>query len=108
MVRGVRTPPQARLHPIVLIEDRESIQASLMEVINALIRNHIDTKRAELNQKPLTYEEQLSRIPKTPPRRIDPTHAKPPESVKQTDAVRRRSREAPKEQKIAGHRASGG
>jgi hypothetical protein len=48
MVRGVRTPPQARLHPIALIEDRESIQASLMEVINALIRNHIDTKRAEL------------------------------------------------------------
>ena len=36
MVRGVRTPPQARLHPIALIEDEESIQAALMEVINAL------------------------------------------------------------------------
>src|SRR5579864_1015785 len=48
MVRGVSTPPNARLHPIALIEDEESIQASLMEVINALIRNTIDMKRAEL------------------------------------------------------------
>ena len=46
--RGVRTPPQARLHPIAVIEDEESIQASLMEVINALMRNTIDLKRAEL------------------------------------------------------------
>ena len=30
MVRGVRTPPQARLHPITLIEDEESIQSALM------------------------------------------------------------------------------
>jgi hypothetical protein len=48
MVRGVRTPPQSRLHPIALIEDEESIQASLMEVINALMRNTIDLKRAQL------------------------------------------------------------
>jgi len=48
MVRGVRTPPQARLHPIALIEDEESIQAALMEVINALARNAIDLKRAAL------------------------------------------------------------
>ena len=48
MHRGVRTPPQARLHPIALIEDEESIQASLMEVINALMRNTIDLKRATL------------------------------------------------------------
>jgi len=48
MVRGVATPPNARLHPIALIEDEEAIQASLMEVINALIRNTIDLKRAEL------------------------------------------------------------
>ena len=34
-----------RLHPI---ENEEAIQASLMEVINALIRNIIDLKRAEL------------------------------------------------------------
>jgi hypothetical protein len=48
MVRGVRTPPNARLHPIAQIESPEAIQASLMEVINALARNQIDVKRAEL------------------------------------------------------------
>src|SRR5271157_5404100 len=48
MMRGVRTPPQSRLHPIALIEDEESIQAALMEVINALMRNTIDLKRASL------------------------------------------------------------
>jgi hypothetical protein len=48
MIRGVATPPKSRLHPIALIEDEEGIQASLMEVINALIRNHIDFRRAQL------------------------------------------------------------
>src|SRR5579859_1650971 len=48
MLRGVRTPPQARLHPIALIEDETSIQAALMEVINALMRNTIELKRANL------------------------------------------------------------
>jgi len=48
MIRGVRTPPKSRLHPIALIEDEEGIQASLMEVINALVRNTIDFRRAQL------------------------------------------------------------
>src|SRR5947209_1309347 len=48
MVRGVRTPPNSRLHPIALIEDEESIQAALMEVMNALMRNTIDLQRAAL------------------------------------------------------------
>jgi hypothetical protein len=48
MIRGVRTPPQSRLHPIALIEDQESLQVALMEVINALMRNSIDLKRATL------------------------------------------------------------
>ena len=48
MIRGVATPPKSRLHPIALIEDEEGIQASLMEVINALIRNTIDFRRAQL------------------------------------------------------------
>src|SRR5271170_6266311 len=48
MIRGVRTPPKSRLHPIALIEDEEGIQASLMEVINALVRNTIDLRRAQL------------------------------------------------------------
>ena len=47
-MRGVSTPPNARLHPMALIQNEEAIQASLMEVINALIRNTIDLKRAEL------------------------------------------------------------
>jgi hypothetical protein len=46
--RGVRRPKQSRLHPIALIEDEESIQYALMEVINALMRNTIDYKRATL------------------------------------------------------------
>ena len=48
MIRGVRTPPRSRIHPMAMLEDRESIQASLMEVINALVRNQIDYKRAAL------------------------------------------------------------
>ena len=46
--RGVRRPPQSRLHPIAMIEVEESIQYALMEVINALMRNTIDVKRATL------------------------------------------------------------
>ena len=46
--RGVRRPAHSRLHPIALIESEEAIQASLMEVINGLIRNTLDVKRAEL------------------------------------------------------------
>jgi hypothetical protein len=48
MMRGVRTPPFARLHPIAMLENEESVQASLMEIINALVRNTVDPQRAEL------------------------------------------------------------
>jgi hypothetical protein len=48
MMRGVQIPNNARIHPVALIENEEAIQASLMEVINALARNTIDLKRAEL------------------------------------------------------------
>jgi hypothetical protein len=48
MIRGVRTPPKSRLHPIAMLENQESIQASLMEIVNALVRNQIDTARARL------------------------------------------------------------
>ena len=47
-LRGVRTPPSSRLHPIALIEDPQSIQFTLMEVINAILRDTIDLKRATL------------------------------------------------------------
>jgi hypothetical protein len=48
MIRGVRTPPRSRLHPIANFEDAQAIQASLMEVVNALVRNQIDVARARL------------------------------------------------------------
>jgi hypothetical protein len=48
MIRGVRTPPKSRLHPIANFEDTQAIQLSLMEVVNALVRNHIDVPRARL------------------------------------------------------------
>jgi hypothetical protein len=48
MIRGVRTPPKSRLHPIAILDDPESIQASLMEIINALVRDTIDYRRAQL------------------------------------------------------------
>jgi hypothetical protein len=46
--RSVRRPPFSRLHPIAIIEDEDAIQASLMEVINGLVRNTLDPKRAAL------------------------------------------------------------
>jgi hypothetical protein len=48
MIRGVRTPPKSRLHPIANFEDTQAIQVSLMEVVNALVRNQIDVARARL------------------------------------------------------------
>src|SRR5258708_19395378 len=53
MMRGVQMPTNARLHPIALVENEEAIQSSLMEVINALARNTIDFRRAELILKAL-------------------------------------------------------
>jgi hypothetical protein len=48
MIRGVRTPAKSRLHPIAFLENEEGIQAALMEIINALVRNTIDFRRAQL------------------------------------------------------------
>jgi hypothetical protein len=61
MLRGVSTPPNARLHPIAMIENEQAIQASLMEVINALARNHIDLRRADLILKALWIAAKNSR-----------------------------------------------
>ena len=47
MLRTVKGP-DSRLHHAALLEDEESIQASLMEVVNALIRGTIEIHRAEL------------------------------------------------------------
>jgi hypothetical protein len=48
MIRGVRTPPKSRIHPMALIENPAAIQASLMEIINAVVRNQIDLQRARI------------------------------------------------------------
>jgi hypothetical protein len=48
MIRGVPTPPKSRIHPMALIENPEGIQVALMETINAIVRNTIDLKRANL------------------------------------------------------------
>lgn len=48
MIRGVVTPPKSRVHPIAFIEDAEGIQASLTEIINAVIRNTLDVRRAQV------------------------------------------------------------
>jgi hypothetical protein len=48
MLRTVKGPPATRVHHAALLEDEESIQASLMEVVNALLRGSIEIKRAEL------------------------------------------------------------
>jgi hypothetical protein len=53
MMRGVQIPDNARLHPIAPIENEEAIQASLMEIINAIARNQIDLRRADLILKAL-------------------------------------------------------
>jgi hypothetical protein len=47
MLRTVKAP-DSRVHHAALLEDEESIQASLIEVVNALLRGTIEIKRAEL------------------------------------------------------------
>jgi hypothetical protein len=48
MLRTVKGPPESRIHHAALLEDEESIQATLMEVVNSLFRGTIEIKRAEL------------------------------------------------------------
>jgi len=47
MLRTVKSP-KMRLHHVALLENEEAIQASIMEVINALVRGTIELKRGEL------------------------------------------------------------
>src|SRR5208282_190708 len=47
MIRTVKCP-DSRIHHVALLEDEEAIQASLMEVVNGLIRGTIEVKRGEL------------------------------------------------------------
>jgi hypothetical protein len=61
MIRGVRTPPKSRIHPMALIENEEGIQVALMETINAIARNQIDLKRANLILRALSIAVRNSR-----------------------------------------------
>jgi len=47
MISTVKAPA-SRLHPAALLQNEEAIQASIMEVVNALIRGTIDNRRGEL------------------------------------------------------------
>jgi hypothetical protein len=98
MIRGVRTPPSSRLHPIALLEDEESIQAALMEIVNALVRNQIDIKRAQLVLRALhiavknarrvhfdlSEHDMICDVPKYP---APPETPKPPEAALQQAAA---------------------
>ena len=46
-------PGDTQLHPIALIESEESVQAALMQVIDALLKDTIETRRASLIIKAL-------------------------------------------------------
>ena len=149
MLRTVKGPSDARLQHVALLENEEGIQASLMEVINALIRKTIDLPRAELILRALNtavrnarrvrfnaspskmitpipdYDEEPDPEPITPahvktadtgtvhvgmgprpsmrtvrigPQRsgtlpqTDPTQRKPPESIRQTEALKEREK----------------
>src|SRR5271165_1666435 len=61
MIHGVPTPPKQRVHPMALIENEEGIQVALMETINAIVRNHIDLKRAALILRALSIATQNAR-----------------------------------------------
>ena len=47
MLRTVRVPA-SRVHQAALLEDEESIQTSLIETVNGLLRGTLELKRAEL------------------------------------------------------------
>jgi len=61
MIRGVRTPPKSRIHPMALLESEEGIQVALMETVNAIVRNTIDLKRATLILRALSIAARNSR-----------------------------------------------
>ena len=61
MFHGVPTPSKARIHSMALIENEEAIQVALMETVNAIVRNQIDMRRAELLIKALNIAVKNSR-----------------------------------------------
>ena len=87
-VRG----PHTRLHHVALLESPEAIQASVMEIMNVLIRDTMELKRAELilralntavrNSRRVQFDrarEMVTKIPNypAPPKPPDPPEEKP-------------------------------
>jgi hypothetical protein len=107
MIRGVRTPGKSRLHPIAILEDEEGIQASLMEIVNALVRNTIDLRRAQLILRALhiavrnsprvhfdTHDDEMTRV--VPEYPAAPVTQKPPSpALAQAGALARIPRPKP-------------
>ena len=91
LIRGVSVPKESRLHPTAILEDPESIQAALMEVVNALIHNTIDYRRAELilkalhiavkNCRQMDFDVPEEDIVRKVPEYADPPQPPKPESV---------------------------
>ena len=98
MLRTVRGPA-SRVHHAALLEDDESIQASLIETVNALLQGTIELKRAELVLRALnTAVRNIRRVhfglhPERMVKEI-PDYAKPPlEQVDEQYAEELRLRE---------------
>ena len=98
MLRTVRGPA-SRVHHAALLEDDESIQASLIETVNALLQGTIELKRAELVLRALnTAVRNIRRVhfglhPERMVKEI-PDYAKPPlEQVDEQYAKELRRRE---------------
>jgi hypothetical protein len=115
MLRTVKGP-DSRLHPVALLENEEAIQASIMEVVNGLIRGTIELRRGELILRALNaavrsarrvqfgihsrdmvkqvpeYDDQPS--PETT-QAVDPTQPKPPTSDRSAQVLHSRKERAP-------------
>ncbi len=126
MLRTVKAP-NSRLHHVALLENEEAIQASLMEVVNALIRGTIDLKRGELilralnaavrNSRRTRFNVDSTQMVKQLPNfdsdhepitvatglHYDATQRKPPLGVKTDLAPAGANAAAPKERKITAH-----
>ena len=61
VVRGVATPIASRISPTFILENRESIQYALMEIMNSIANGTLDHKTASLLLRALNIAERNSR-----------------------------------------------
>lgn len=114
MIRSVKYP-DSRVHHVALLENEEAIQASIMELVNALLRGSIEVKRAEIILRALNTavrnahrvhfnihaSDMVRQVPDfeeddggtaSPHPAPDPTQPKPPASVQASPAQVRQDR----------------